>query len=282
MYNKAEDKVSFENNVESSIGQPVAGISSSEKPIGIVANSEPTKSLKSSQIKKYFLYVMIGGLIISAAISIGAVLIGEFNDFISKALFTTLSIVFHSLIALAFVSINVKHRTKADEIIVDTLFSITVASFATSVLAIWQVVTGPIVGHLYLVFLYVLIAAGLCRALLQANRIDNNTRNLANSSVAITIFLLLFLMPSVFIEYPYTLPDIYYRGIAATAILLGTTSILTAILDRLYLNKHPELHTTDKNEKQSSIIIRIIILLFVLPPVVLSIISYVMSSVMNR
>jgi hypothetical protein len=202
-----------------------------------------------SPVKKYFLYIMIGGLVLSAAISITAVLIGQFNDFIQRSLFTTLSIVVHSLIALAFVSINVKHHDKADEIIVNTLFGITITSFATSILAIWQVLTGPIVGHLYLLYVYALIAAILCRALLQANRIDKNTRMLANASIAVTIFLFLLLMPSVFVDTPSTLPAIYYRGVAAAAILLGTTSILTAILHRLYVNKHPEFDANEADKK---------------------------------
>jgi hypothetical protein len=241
-------------------------------------NEQNNKS-KPSQIKKYFLYIMIGGLIVSAAISIMAVLFGEFNDFVQKSLFITLSIVAHSLVALAFVSINVEHRTIADEIIVNTLFGIIIASSATSFMALWEVITGPIIGDLYLMYLYALIAAVLCRALLQANRVDNTTRILVTASIVITIFLFLLLLPSVFVNTTYTLPDIYYRGIAATAILLGTTSVLTAIFHRLYVNKHPEFHANETVKTHSSsvvkIIVLIIILLFVVMPIVSSIISYI-------
>lgn len=205
-------------------------------------STDLTNRLKPAQIKKYLLYVMIGGLVISAFVSIVAVLIGEFNDFIQRSLFTTLSIVIHSLIALAFVSTGIEHRNKVDTIMVDTLFGITIASFATSVLSLWGVITGVIAGRLYLMYLYAFIAALLCHALLRANRIDKYIRMLANASIIITLFLLLLLMPSVFADYPYALPDVYFRIIAATAILLGTTSVLTAILHRLYMNKHPELH----------------------------------------
>lgn len=242
-------------------------------------------SFRPSQIKKWFLYIMIGGLVVSAAISIMAVLFGEFNDFIQKSLFTTLSIVAHSLLALSFVSVNVEHRTKADEVILNTLFGIIIASTATSLLAIWKIITGSIIGDLYLVYLYALIAAVLCRALLQANRVDNVTRMLADASIFITIFLFFLLLPSVFVDTPSTLPDIYYRGIAATAILLGTTSVLTAILHRLYVNKHPEIHSDNTTRTHSFSIVRVIIitvLLFFGVPFIYSIISYTaMRSTIN-
>lgn len=276
-----------ENSTDLTTSQPSSGRSSQEKsPIKpdnrpqLTDSSGQNNRLKSSQIKKYFLYIMIGGLILSAAISIMAVLVGQFNDFMQKSLFTTLSIVVHSLIALAFVSINVEHHTKADETIIDTLFGITIASFATSVLALWGVLAGPIIGHLYLLYLYALIAAALCRALLQASRIDNKTRMLANASIIITILLFLLLMPNVFVNTPSALPDIYYRGVAATAILLGTTSVLTAILHRLYINKHPEVHTDETVKKHSStpvkIVVLVLVLLFVVFPAISMIIIYAM------
>lgn len=222
-----------------------------------------------SQVKKYFLYVMIGGLVLSATISIIAVLIGEFNDYIQKSLLTTFSIVIHSMLALAFVSVNTEHHNEADEIPLNTLFGIIVASFATSIFAIWDIMSGEIVGDCYLAYFYAIIAALLCRVLFQSNRTDKNTRALANSSMGVTVFLFVLLMPSVFVNYPALLPDIYYRLIAATAILLGTTSVLTAIMHRLYINKHPEINAEVSNKKHFPniivVIIVVVILLYLLP-----------------
>ncbi len=239
-------------------------------------NETIEKLTSPSQIKKYFLYIMIGGLVVSAAISIMAVLIGDFNDYIQKSLLTTFSIVVHSMLALAFVSVNIEHRSKTDGILLNTLFGIVVASFATSILALWDLITGPVIGDLYLTYLYALIAALLCRALLQSNRVDKNTRMLADSSVAITVFLFLILLPSVFVNFPSTLPDMYYRVIAATAILLGTSSVLTAIMHRLYISKHPESHIEEPVKKPTSALLKIVVFLVVflyVAPLLVSFIS---------
>jgi len=122
-------------------------------------------------------------------------------------------------------------------------------------------------------YIYSLIAALLCRALLQANRIDKVTRKLADASIIVTIFLFFLLLPSVFANILSSLPDIYYRGIAATAILLGTMSVLTAILHRLFESKHPELRVKKSPSSALKIIVIIAILLFVVYPIVSMIIS---------
>lgn len=219
---------------------------------------------KSSSIKKYFLYIMVAGLILSALISIIAVLFGEFNEFIQRSLLTTVMIVVHSLIALAFVSASVEKSNRADEVIVDTIFGIIVASFVTSILSIWDILNGPIVSDLYLLYIYAAIAAVMCRALLQVNRDDSKIRLLADASIGATIFLFLLLMPSIFVNDAAVLPDIYYRGLGAAAILLGTMSVLTAILYKLYLNKHPELQALNHPKQQSSSVLKVVVIILLI------------------
>lgn len=164
-----------------------------------------------------------------------------------KSLFTTLLIVIHSLIVLAFVSTGSERRDGRVEIIVNVLFAITIASFFTSVFAVWEVLTGSIIGNLYLMYFYAFVGALLIRALLGAGRVDSIASIFADISIYLTIFLFFLLMPSVFVEYPVELPDFYYRGVAASGILLGTTTILTAIFLRLYVSKHPE-QNQEKNK----------------------------------
>lgn len=200
---------------------------------------------ESNPLKKYFLYAMVGGLILSAVISIISVLVGQFNEFAVKSIVTTLSIVVHSLLALSFVSGKYKHKSAQDNLLVNILFTVTVASFLTSILSLWNIITGSIIGHLFAFYLYSFIAAGLCRNLINIESDDSTTKKLANASVVITVFLYLLLMPTVFSDEFYKLPELYWRSIAATSILLGTTSVITAVLNRLYVNKHSEL----KNNK---------------------------------
>lgn len=202
---------------------------------------QPMPNEKRGQFRKYFLYVLIGGVVISAIISIVAILIGEINDYISRALLTTLSMVIHAMVALAFMSATSKDRSIGQEIVTNTLFTITIASFFTSTLSIWKVISGDMTMDFYQLYLYALVAAFIVQVLLSVNVIDKVTNRLMQTSVGLTAFMWLYLIPSVFDDgYPKGWPEIYYRGIAAIGILLGTVLVLVTIFHRLYLTKHPE------------------------------------------
>lgn len=201
----------------------------------------PAPAAKHSQFRKYFFYVLIGGVVISALISIVAILIGEINDYISRALLTTLSMVIHAMVALAFMSVTGTQRTTGQELVINTLFGITIASFFTTTLGIWKVISGETMADFYQLYLYALFAALLVRMLLGVNTIDKLTNGLMRTAIGTTVLLWLYLIPSVFDDgYPKAWPEVYYRGIAAIGVALGTVLILVTIFHRLYLVKHPE------------------------------------------
>lgn len=193
-----------------------------------------------SPIKRYFLYVLIGGLIASALISIVAVLVGEFNETFSKALATTVIIVIHALIALAFLSTKT-HESLSSKFIVNTLFWVVVASLLTAVLGIWGILTGMLVGDLYGVYFSGVITALVISAILTAHPQDQTTRALMYGSIASIATTFLLIVPYFFADDNYVLPQIYGRITWAFVILSATLTVLAAIFDRLYVFKHPEL-----------------------------------------
>jgi hypothetical protein len=211
------------------------------QPHSEVPAASPDK-VERGKYRKYFFYVLIGGVVISALISIVAVLIGGLNDYISRALLTTLLMVIHAMIALAFISSTTTKRTIGQEIVTNTLLTIVIASFFTSTLGIWQVISGETAGDFYQLYAYGFIAALIVQMLLSVNVIDKTTNLLMRTSVGITVFMWAYLIPSVFDNgYVKSWPEIYYRGIAAIGILLGTVLVLVTIFHRLYVSKHPEL-----------------------------------------
>lgn len=238
---------------------------------------KPAPAPKRGQFRKYFLYVLIGGVVISAVISIIAILIGEVNDYIARALLTTLSMVIHAMIALAFMSVTTKQRTTGQEIVTNTLFGITIASFFTSTLGIWKVIGGDTVMNFYQLYFYAVIAAFIVQVLLSVNTIDKITNRLMQTSIGLTVMLWLYLIPSIFDDsYPKAWPEIYYRGIAAIGIALGTVLILVTIFHRLYLTKHPEIKAAAP--KAGGMPVWLIVLLCVLcAPVVFGYLSVILG-----
>ena len=203
----------------------------------------PAKEVRwqKGEIRKYFLYVLTGGVALSAVISVIAILAGGINDYVGRALLTTLSMVVHAVIALAIMSAANKQQSRADEFLTNTIFAVVIASFFTTALGIWEVLSGELTGDLYQLYFYTIIASLVIRLIQGARAFDVVSRRLQQTAIGIAAFLWLYLIPSVFQNGYYSLlPDMYYRGIAAVSVLLGTSIILFAIFRHLYAVKHPE------------------------------------------
>lgn len=248
------DKVYISNQ------QPTAPVSHAATHSGSAGHDA-----SKARFRKYFLYILISGVVVSALISIVAILVGEINDYIARALWTTVSMVVHAMIALAFMSATSKNRTTGQELVLNTLFSITIASFFTSTLGLWDVISGQTVVDFYQLYIYALFAVLIIQMLLSVNVVDKITNKFMQVAIGITVVLWAYLIPSVFDnDYPKTWPEIYYRGIAAIGILLGTTLVLVAIFHKLYFTKHPELRAAAAAKKSGGMPVWLIVVLCVI------------------
>jgi len=195
--------------------------------------------------RKYFLYVLIGGVVVSALISIGAILIGRIDDNIARALWTTFLTVIHALVILAFMSSASRKRSAGDELTVNALYTVTIASYFTSVLAAWDVLGDRLTGDFYQLYFYTVIIVLVVRLLLRIRAVDEMTKRMRQALLGSVALLWAYLIPSVFDdEYIKVLPGLYYRGIAALAVLIGTLAVLMTIFHRIYTMRHPEARVT--------------------------------------
>lgn len=229
-----------------------------------VATTAPVS--RSASLNKYFLYTLVAGLIISALISIVAVLVGEFNSTMARALGTTGSMVGHTLVALMIVSASSK-RGRAGGLILNALLAITIASFITSLLAIWDIVTGRVVSDLYLVYFYTFSAVLWIQLLLKVgeNALDKATHITSFVGIGLTILLYALLVPTVFIHYPDRAAEFHLRALAASAIALATASVLAIVFHRIHLFKHPEDKAQSSTKTRWDIIMAVVVLFLGLP-----------------
>lgn len=215
-----------------------------DAPIPDEPKNESTPVMKSARknLHKYFLYTLVGGLVILALISIFAVLIGELNSTITRSLAMTGSMVIHTLIILPIVSIPNKNE-KINSPIVNIILLLSVASFITSIFFIWDILTGQIVIDLYKLYFYSFCVSLWIQLLLNvgSNLIDKQTHLMSNIAIGITVIFYLLLIPTVFTHYPDTLPEFEYRAMTASVIALATVSVLMTIFHRIYISKHPEI-----------------------------------------
>lgn len=244
------------------LGAPTKDETTPETPTSTVA----PQSKKTVNFNKYFLYTLVAGLVISALISITAVLIGEFNSTMSRALGTTGSMVAHTLIALLLVLANSK-RSKGSSLVLNTLLLITIASFITSLFGIWDVISGRIVGDLYLVYFYAFAAVLWVQLLLEvgSNLLDKATHITSQVGIGLTALFYVLIAPTAFINYPDKVAEFHLRAIAASAIALATASVLATVFHRIYVFKHPEVRSLPSTKSGWDIVMAVIVLLFGLP-----------------
>ena len=207
----------------------------------------------ADHIKKYFIVVMVGGLIISSIIAIVAVFVGNFNDVIGKALSTTIWTVIHTLLALTVISATVRRRTAATDIIVNTLFVAVIISLMATIFYIWDIISGLAFADVYLVLFYAILSALFCIVILMTDRSVKLIRSVADSTLYVIVFFFILTIPSAFSNVLEPLPTIYFKGLGASAIVLGTMAVLTLIFQKLYAAKKPiPVHTRPIQSAQRS------------------------------
>jgi hypothetical protein len=151
-------------------------------------------------------------------------------------------VIVHSFIALAFLWEDEKRNTSDNlPFFVNMLFLVVIASFLTSIFGIWKIISGDIVGDLYKVYFIFLFASLHVSILAKAFNKEKYIDFIVYLNYVFIALVVLILMPIVFIEDPYqVLGEIYFRILAAAAIIDGTLGVLIIIFHRLYMHNHPK------------------------------------------
>lgn len=205
------------------------------------ASSSPARlPTNVEKIKKITIQIMIGSLVGAAVIAVIAVLIGDFSDTFQKALGTLLLVMVHSLACLAFVEQNSKSKNSEFKFFENAVFFIIVLSFFTSIFGVWGIASGNLVGKLYGTYFILLFACLHGQMLVEARGKKSSIDTLVDVNYVIMGFVILLIFPLIWIT-DSNLPAFYYRLLAAFGIIDATLTILSVILYKMYVQKHPEI-----------------------------------------
>lgn len=195
-----------------------------------------------AELKKFFLYSLIGSLVVSAIVAVSAILIGTFNETTTKVFITLLMVILHSLISLAFIwDDSKKHTFERLAFFTNVLFLIIVLSFITSILSIWSILPGELVAKLYSTYFVVGFAALHADILSKALHKESFLDWIIYANFILIGIVILMLMPVIYIDHSdKVLGEFYFRALAAISVIDGTLSILTIIFYKLYIHKHPQ------------------------------------------
>ncbi|HRH93403.1 MAG TPA: hypothetical protein PKV72_02630 [Candidatus Peribacteria bacterium] len=198
--------------------------------------------LNFAQLKKFCISAFVGSLIAAALAAVVTVLIGEFNEITGRVFATLLVVVLHSLVSLSFIWDDSRSATFTRlAFFINTVFVIIVMSFVASVFSIWHIISWETLRHLYETFFLLGFAALHADILSKARGKEKYMDTMIHANYAFMAVVVLMLQPLIYIQNaPEILGPLFFRVIAAAAIIDGTLSILTIIFYKLYLHKHPE------------------------------------------
>lgn len=196
--------------------------------------------MQMEKIKSIFLKSLIGCLVAAAAIAVITVISGQFNDVMAMALYTILLIAIHCLVSFGFIVNNEKQETfESLAFFTNATFIIIVLSFMTSVLGVWEVLPGGLVGRLYALYFVLLFAILHGEVLAKTTGKQESIDNVVYANYFFMAIVVLMLLPVIFYSDSSDLGALYYRLLAAFGIIDATLTLVAVILHRLYIQKHP-------------------------------------------
>lgn len=195
-----------------------------------------------TNLKRLFLKSLIGCLVAAASLAVVTILMGDFNDVSAKALVTILLVAAHCLISFGFIVNNERQETFENlSFFANATFILIVLSFITSVLGVWGILPGSLVGKLYALYFVLLFATLHGEILAKTLGKQGSINNLVSANYVFMGVVVLMLLPVIFLEDSSSLGSFYYRLLGAFGIVDATLTLIVVIMHKLYVQKHPAL-----------------------------------------
>jgi hypothetical protein len=199
-----------------------------------------------AEFKKFFMFNLIGSLIVASLVAVVSVLIGEFNQTAQRSLWTLSMVIVHSFISLAFIWDDKKQDT------FETFSFFSNVIFLTSIFGIWSIITPESVGNLYQTYFVVAFAALHADILSKALHKETYLDVIVYVNYIFILIVVSLIQPIIWELKSFMSYDLFYRVLGAMAIIDGTLTILAIIFYKLYMKKHPKIESPLENNLQGT------------------------------
>lgn len=224
--------------------QPNQQNTNSLPPQNTAHETEPEKALiGADKFKRSFFQILIGCIVSATVIAVIAVLIGGFNDTLNKSLGTIAMVALHAILSFSYIT-EAQKRDKQDgartiELFSNTVFALIVASFITSVFAIWQLLEGSLTQKLYMSYAVLLFSTMQADVLYRIRGFEKKIDITVTANYFFIVIVATMLFIVIFSDNPSLLGEFYYRLLAASGIIDAALIITAIIMHKMYLQKHP-------------------------------------------
>jgi len=206
--------------------------------------------MRIEEIKKVFLKIMIGSLIAAASVAVVAILVGSFNEALSKSLGVIASVAIHSLVVFSFVS-NRDDLRQPTNFFTSVVFFLVAASFFTSIFGILELIGEDIIGKAYATYGLLAFAALHGDALNQLRGFSQRINSLVFTNYGLMTLAVLLLLPIIYVGFDIA-DGFYGRLTAAVLVVDFTLTMIVYIMFRMFSNDNPEAVNGVINNKEKS------------------------------
>ncbi len=196
-------------------------------------------SERISKLKTAFLYVLIGGLAAAAITSVIALLIGHFNSALLKSLLTIFVFFTHALFILALLWAD-KYNHVGRKLLPTTFLVLAFSNLITTTLGTWELISATTAWRALGLYILVIGAVFIVIGTLRLRVAQQATQIAINTSVGLTAATTMALVPWV-LQIATPLDPLYYRIVAALAILATTVFLISLILRGIAVGRTPKL-----------------------------------------
>ena len=216
------------------------------------------------ELKRYFIYIILGSLLLSSITVSMFIVFGEFSSLMVKTIATIISLIFHCFISYIIAIYDEKNDySKNTKIFFDVLLMSVVLSLFNFILLIWEITNFDLFNRIY-VILFIINFAVLHISIL--NQSINKTK-LLNSLVFLNYFFIFIVVSMlsatvVIINPTDVLAPIFFRVLTALSILDATNTITIFVLSHLYDSKNISKIDTNKKEHSKKTATGIVLIIF--------------------
>ncbi len=180
-------------------------------------------------LKRLFLYLLIGSVAVSAVVGIGVILFGDFGNLEVRILMTTLTVTATSVLGLAC---GAYYETGRGRLLPVAGIALTIAAALMTFLIIWDALDDSKIFVKSAVTMMMLAVSTSHLSLLSMARLDRRfawARIAAFTFVSLLVAILLFLM---WFE-PAGESDVVSRTIGVLSILVASVTVITPVFHKL-------------------------------------------------
>lgn len=218
-----------------------APVAPTAQPVAL-SQTTPQNESRLTKIKTAFLYVLIAGLAAAALTSVVALLVGQFNSTIGKALLTIFIFFTHSLLILAVLWAD-RYNQVGKLVLPTTIVVLVFASIITTTLGNWEIISAEVAWRAIGLYFLVLGAAFIVAGLLRLRLAQQATQIALYTSIGFIAATIVALIPWV-LDLFRNFDPLYFRIIAALSILAAASFIIGVIIRGIALGQNESLKLT--------------------------------------